>query len=200
VDDPAPDAPLVAVLLGTPGLVGEVLRRLLDAHGVIVADESAPKGHTDLCVLVEPERDDWTEANERGLPIVLVTEDKVNDEEAVDAALAGADAIVHCGSSPRRVLAALDEVRRGGSLFAPPAARALAELARAASVKPGVALSRREAEILESISRGQAVKQTARELSISAKTVENLQGRLFRKLGVRNRAQAVARAHGLGLL
>ena len=31
-------------------------------------------------------------------------------------------------------------------------------------------------------------------------TVENLQGRLFRKVKARNRAQAVARAHALGLL
>ena len=44
------------------------------------------------------------------------------------------------------------------------------------------------------------MKQTARDLGIAPKTVENLQGRLFRKLGARNRAQAVARAHALGLL
>jgi hypothetical protein len=44
------------------------------------------------------------------------------------------------------------------------------------------------------------VKQTARALGISAKTVENLQSRLFRKLDVRNRAQAVSRAHALGML
>jgi DNA-binding CsgD family transcriptional regulator len=44
------------------------------------------------------------------------------------------------------------------------------------------------------------VKQTAVALGIAHKTVENLQGRLFAKLGVRNRAQAVLRAHTLGLL
>jgi DNA-binding CsgD family transcriptional regulator len=55
-------------------------------------------------------------------------------------------------------------------------------------------------DIIQSITRGEVIKQTAIALGISAKTVENLQSRLFRKLGVRNRAQAVARAHSLGLI
>jgi DNA-binding CsgD family transcriptional regulator len=44
------------------------------------------------------------------------------------------------------------------------------------------------------------VKQTARTLGIAMKTVENLQSRMFRKLGARNRAHAVTIAHRLGLL
>jgi two-component system, NarL family, nitrate/nitrite response regulator NarL len=50
------------------------------------------------------------------------------------------------------------------------------------------------------MARGDTVRQTARSLGISVKTVENTQGRLFRKLGARNRAGALAVAHGLGLL
>ena len=61
-------------------------------------------------------------------------------------------------------------------------------------------LTPREIDILASIDRGEVVKQTARQLGISEKTVQNIQSRLFRKLGARNRAQAVARAHELGLL
>jgi DNA-binding CsgD family transcriptional regulator len=61
-------------------------------------------------------------------------------------------------------------------------------------------LSRRERQILEAIDRGLSVKQTARALGVAPKTVENLQGRLFAKLRVRNRAQAVYRGHRMGLL
>jgi DNA-binding NarL/FixJ family response regulator len=194
-------APLAVSLLGTKGLALEVVRRLLDAHGVVIAEgDEEDELVAAVTVLVEPRAEDWAQARLSLAPIVLVTDGKVSDDEAVDAAIAGADAVLHCGSSPESVLLALDAVAGGGSLLAPRAARAVAALARAAAAKPGVSLSRREAEILNSISRGHAVKQTARELAISAKTVENLQGRLFRKLGVRNRAQAVARAHGLGLL
>jgi DNA-binding CsgD family transcriptional regulator len=63
-----------------------------------------------------------------------------------------------------------------------------------------ITLTPREVDILESIERGESVKQTARSLGIAIKTVENLQSRLFRKLGARNRAQAIAKAHDLNLL
>jgi DNA-binding NarL/FixJ family response regulator len=114
--------------------------------------------------------------------------------------MAGADAVLHCDSDPETVLAVMGEVSRGGSVLGPAQMRAVAGLARAAGAQQGISLSRREGEILGSIAEGKAVKQTARDLGISPKTVENLQGRLFRKLGARNRAQAVARAHALGLL
>jgi DNA-binding CsgD family transcriptional regulator len=65
---------------------------------------------------------------------------------------------------------------------------------------PEVELSTREHQILEAIDRGRSIKQTALALGVSPKTVENLQGRLFGKLGARNRAQAVYQAHRLGLL
>lgn len=61
-------------------------------------------------------------------------------------------------------------------------------------------LTPREKEILSSISRGHATKQTARMLGISIRTVENLQGNLFKKLRVHNRAAALVAAHDLGLL
>jgi DNA-binding NarL/FixJ family response regulator len=61
-------------------------------------------------------------------------------------------------------------------------------------------LTPREKEILNSISHGHANKQTARMLGISVRTVENLQGNLFKKLRVHSRAAALVAAHNLGLL
>jgi DNA-binding NarL/FixJ family response regulator len=61
-------------------------------------------------------------------------------------------------------------------------------------------LTGRESDILRSVARGYSVRQTARALEVSPKTVENIQTGLFRKLEVRNRAQAVAAAEALGLL
>ena len=61
-------------------------------------------------------------------------------------------------------------------------------------------LTARECDILHSIAEGHTVRQTARTLGIAAKTVENTQARLFRKLGARNRAAALATAHAIGLL
>jgi DNA-binding NarL/FixJ family response regulator len=61
-------------------------------------------------------------------------------------------------------------------------------------------ISPREHDILQSIARGNSVRETARDLGITSKTVENTQTRLFRKLGVRNRVNALTAARRLGLL
>jgi DNA-binding NarL/FixJ family response regulator len=61
-------------------------------------------------------------------------------------------------------------------------------------------LTAREHDILSSIGRSLTVRQTARRLGIAVKTVENNQVHLFRKLGVHNRAEALAAAYSLGLL
>ena len=61
-------------------------------------------------------------------------------------------------------------------------------------------LTRRETEVLEIISRGMSNHDTARELGISIATVKTHLNRVFGKLGVNNRTQAIIRARALGLL
>jgi DNA-binding CsgD family transcriptional regulator len=63
-----------------------------------------------------------------------------------------------------------------------------------------VELTPREREILASIGSGRTTRQTATELGISARTVENLQGTLFRKLRVHSRTAALVAAHDLQLI
>ena len=61
-------------------------------------------------------------------------------------------------------------------------------------------LTARESDILRCLAQGHSIRRAARVLGIAPKTVENVQTRLFRKLGVRNRSGAVAVADALGLL
>jgi DNA-binding CsgD family transcriptional regulator len=61
-------------------------------------------------------------------------------------------------------------------------------------------VTHRERDILESIARGESVRQTAHALGIAVKTVESEQRQLFFKLRVHNRAQALSEAQRLGLL
>jgi DNA-binding NarL/FixJ family response regulator len=61
-------------------------------------------------------------------------------------------------------------------------------------------LTSRESDILQSLASGHSIRQTARALGIAPKTVENVQTRLFRKLGVRNRSGALTVADAFGLL
>ncbi|MEV4318375.1 LuxR family transcriptional regulator [Actinocrispum sp. NPDC049592] len=61
-------------------------------------------------------------------------------------------------------------------------------------------LTRRERDILDSIARGESVRQTAQALGIAVKTVQSEQRQLFSKLGARNRPQALTNARGFGLV
>jgi DNA-binding CsgD family transcriptional regulator len=60
-------------------------------------------------------------------------------------------------------------------------------------VPRAAALSTREREILSSLSRGRTNSDIAEALDISLFTVKNHLKRIFRKIGVSNRTQAVAR-------
>jgi DNA-binding NarL/FixJ family response regulator len=122
-------------------------------------------------------------------------------ELAVAALLRGADAVVEAETDADQLVAAVETVAGGGAVVTPELARTLLESVRAQEAAGGaIRLTPREADILRSIDGGDSVKQTARTLGISIKTVENLQSRMFRKLEARNRAQAITRAHALGLL
>ena len=61
-------------------------------------------------------------------------------------------------------------------------------------------LSPREIAIIRLIGRGQSNKEMARQLGIAPETVKTHVKNIFWKLGVERRAQAIARAHTLGLI
>jgi DNA-binding NarL/FixJ family response regulator len=61
-------------------------------------------------------------------------------------------------------------------------------------------LSNREVEVLEMLAAGHANKVIARELSISPNTVKTHVARLFEKLDVASRTQAIGKARGLDIL
>jgi len=61
-------------------------------------------------------------------------------------------------------------------------------------------LSAREGDILKLIAQGQSNKEIARSLAIAPETVKSHVKRIFSKLAVERRAQAVSRAQSLGLV
>jgi two-component system response regulator DesR len=60
-------------------------------------------------------------------------------------------------------------------------------------------LSAREREVLDMIARGATNREIAAALHLSPHTIHEHTSSLYRKLGARNRADAVQRAHRLGL-
>ena len=65
---------------------------------------------------------------------------------------------------------------------------------------PGTSLSARERMIVLLMSNGLSNKEIARQLGIAPETVKSHAKRIFWKLTVRSRAQAVGRAAALGLI
>jgi len=64
----------------------------------------------------------------------------------------------------------------------------------------GPPLSEREREVLEAIASGATNREIAGTLYLSPHTVKEHTSSLYRKLGVRNRAEAVQKAQRLGLI
>ena len=64
----------------------------------------------------------------------------------------------------------------------------------------GPPLSDREREVLDLIAAGATNREIAARLFLSPHTVKEHTSSLYRKLGVRNRAEAVQKAQRLGLI
>jgi two-component system response regulator DesR len=66
--------------------------------------------------------------------------------------------------------------------------------------QPAPLLSEREREVLELVAAGSTNREIAQQLYLSPHTVKEHTSALYRKLGARNRAEAVQRAQRIGLL
>src|SRR5437660_6515852 len=98
------------------------------------------------------------------------------------------------------LLAALEDVHRGGSPMTSNIARKVVQSFRqtAAAAPESGGLSPREQEVLDLLARGYLYKEIAERLEISVPTVNTYVRRIYEKLHVRSRAQAVAKYAHLG--
>ena len=176
----------------------EAVEAVLRAAGFELGTPSSARA----VVLLDPSDDDWNQVERPRARCILVTTRALDADAVLAAVTRGADAVLEADAPSETLVRAVRVVCAGGAELSPLLVRRVADALRAHAQadEPTLRLTKREGEILLSIDAGETVKQTARTLGIAPKTVENLQSRLFRKLGVRNRAQAVALAHSLGLI
>lgn len=124
-----------------------------------------------------------------------------DDRESLFAALrAGAVGYVIKGM-PAETLEAVRAVSIGTPTLSPSVARFLIDEFRSRSAtKPDEALSSREIDLLHLSAQGLIYKEIGDRLSISSGTVHSHIKRIYRKLQVANREQALRRAQALGYL
>lgn len=117
-----------------------------------------------------------------------------DDRENVSTAVAnGARGYLNKDVSHEELCAAVATALAGHDLLAPTLRRALESTAATAkAIDPASALTERELQVLRGMSQGKSNAEIGRSLFLSEDTIKTHARRLFRKLGVNDRAQAVA--------
>lgn len=140
---------------------------------------------------IERIRGEWPDAT----IVVLTTYD--TDEAIVRAIEAGAAGYLLKDAPPDELLGAVKRAANGDTVLAAPVAKRLVERVRDPAAG---ALSQRELEVLRAVASGNTNAQIAGALHISQATVKTHLLHIYDKLGVTDRAAAVARAYDSGIL
>jgi DNA-binding NarL/FixJ family response regulator len=140
-------------------------------------------------------------------PRVLVLTTFDTDELVFAALRAGASGFLLKDAPAEELFAAIRTVAAGDAMLAPAVtARLIAHFVAIPEQPPVTApgalaeLTPREREVLTAIARGRSNQEIAADLFLGEATVKTHVGRIFEKLGVRDRAQAVIAAYESGLV
>jgi two-component system nitrate/nitrite response regulator NarL len=136
-----------------------------------------------------------------GLRTAVLLLSAVTDSAIVFEALeAGAKGYLSKDSSREEVVAAVEQVAHGRTVVPPELTAGLVDQIRMRADSSAPVLSEREAQVLAAFARGLSIPQIAAELYLAPSTVKTHTQRLYDKLGVGDRAAAVAEGMRRGLL
>lgn len=169
------------------------------AEAIVVGERLQPD--VILMDLRMPKTDGVTAIKElakRGVParvLVLTTYD--TDSDVLPAIEAGATGYLLKDAPREELFRAVEAAAQGQAVLSPAVATRLMGQIRQPASEP---LSQRELEVLELIAKGSTNRDTAKQLFISEATVKTHLLHVYAKLGVNDRAAAVATAFSLGYL
>ncbi len=211
----------IVIAGGHPVVRGAVRLSCLSTPGVDVVEETADiVDIADVCSRIRPDLlvldvdgsvgdglDGLRDVRGRGLdtPVLILT-DRMDGASVLEALKLGVRGYLGKASGLRSVGAAIRRMASGERMVAPEleqaAVMALGDFAKQAreGSEMAASLTPREQQILAMISQGYTMQQTGKRLGISPRTVETHVAKLYRKLGVRTRVQAVSKAAQLGLI
>jgi DNA-binding NarL/FixJ family response regulator len=134
-----------------------------------------------------------------GAKVIMLT--AADDRDQVAAAVSsGARGYLLKDVSHEELCAAVAHALDGMDLVEPSLRRALVSREPVRTGPPQAQLTERELQVLTGMSQGKSNSAIGRELYLSEDTVKTHARRLFRKLGVNDRAQAVALGFRRGLV
>ena len=131
--------------------------------------------------------------NERRIPVrVLFVSGRLEGEDAYRIVEEGAHGVIEKSATFDEIADAIARVARGETVLSGRVQAAVVAGVRDRRDQPAVVLSDRERAILERLARGLTAPDIGRELELSTSTVKTYLQRLYEKLGVSDRAAAVA--------
>ena len=121
-----------------------------------------------------------------------------NDEKVFEALKAGASGYLLKKTPPAKIVESLKELFHGGSPMSSNIARKLVTIyqTKEGQHKTSLLLSPRENEILEWLSKGLLYKEIGEKLSIATGTVRQHIHKIYEKLHVQNRTEAINKMMG----
>lgn len=217
---PQPERPINVVVVDDHALFREGVLAILSTVEDIHVVAEAVDGPSAIVAVAEHQPDvvlmdimlpgmsgvEATESCRRSHPdvaVVMVT--MMDDDDTVFAAMcAGARGYLLKGSDRITMLSSIRAAARGEVLISAGIANRVLDFFRsdaqaARRARPFPELTDREFEILERVADGENNEHIASQLSLSTKTIANNLSRIYTKLQVTDRAQAVVTAHRAGL-
>ncbi|MER5889759.1 response regulator transcription factor [Streptomyces sp. NPDC001941] len=139
-----------------------------------------------------------TRRGARARVLVLTTYD--TDSDTLPAIEAGATGYLLKDAPREELFAAIRAAAEGRTVLSPAVASRLVMAVRTPATPADEPLSTREREVLVLVAKGTSNKEIARELFISEATVKTHLTHIYTKLGVKDRAAAVAVAYDRKIL
>ncbi|MFJ5307972.1 response regulator [Streptomyces sp. NPDC088350] len=139
-----------------------------------------------------------TRRSARAKVLVLTTYD--TDSDTLPAIEAGATGYLLKDAPRDELFTAVRAAAEGRTVLSPAVASRLVSAVRSPQTPGNEPLSAREREVLALVAKGTSNREIARELFISEATVKTHLTHLYTKLGVKDRAAAVAAAYDRGIL
>lgn len=152
---------------------------------------------------IEATRRITADSRTAGVRVLILTTFDL-DEYVYDALRAGASGFLLKDTPPEQLASAIRTIVRGEALLAPSITRRLIEeftAARRPASPTGLEqLSARENEVFQLLARGLSNREVAQQLLVSETTVKTHITRIFTKLDIRDRVQAVVLAYETGMV
>lgn len=181
------------ILAGTGELAVAAHAEPPPAHARVPVAVLCDRGHRDVVAACRRLRETLADR------VVLVLA-RPQVDRMLDALSAGACGFVAEQDGERDLVAAVRRAAQGEYYVSAGLLALLLDWHRTQRVTRSDRTRARERELLGLLAEGRSVDEIARRLDVAPKTVRNVSSSLYRRLGVRSRAQAVRLAEERGLL